>query len=553
MVLRHVALSLFAFATSAALVAACHIETSSSGKGGDDDDDDTSSGKSSANKDSKESKQDESEAEKEAEKDTPSSFTGTQIRFNDSDKGVADTSAAFRALVVVPLRDSANLREAVTAMYTPGDPTFRKYLSKADFIAKYAPTQASIDEVSSFFTSNGMKVERVAANRFLLQISGTIGAFNKAFGVEAHAIERGTQKTKMFATLDKVPVPAALAEKITGVLTLDLPAVTGDPSTAGLPVDTTPPGEESARVSDVAARYNAQDVPAHGEGETIGIVGAGHIRKTDGQSFWQSQGITRDDAVTVQVAEKPKSINFEALLDVQWSGGLAPKAAIRFYQSPDVRDSGLVFAFNEAVGQGDATVINDSYAHNEAVEPVQVRIAYDRSAMAAAAMGITILSSSGDSAQPDTPGTSPFVTAVGGTRREGAVWDGSGCGLSSSFGIPEWQKAVANGADHRGISDISALADDLWAYSEGYSRAGGTSFSSPLTTGLFATLNSIRTKAGKPRVGWLNQILYTDKNVQAIFRDISKGGSGDIQSAVGYDLATGWGEPDIGKLADVIP
>jgi hypothetical protein len=54
-------------------------------------------------------------------------------------------------------------------------------------------------------------------------------------------------------------------------------------------------------------------------------------------------------------------------------------------------------------------------------------------------------------------------------------------------------------------------------------------------------------------VGWLNQVLYTDKNVQAIFRDISKGGSGDIQSAVGYDLATGWGEPDIGKLADAIP
>ena len=540
-------LSLAALTALVSTINACRIDTS---KGGGDDDDDGPGGKSG---DSKESKQDETEAEKEAEKDTPTSFTGTQKRYNDADTGVADASAQFRALVVIPFRDSLGLRNAVTAMYTPGDPTFRKYLSKDAFMSTYAPTQTSVDEVSSFFTSNGMKVERVATNRLLLQISGTVGDFNKAFGVEVHTLERGTQKTKIFGTLDKVTIPPALAEKITGVLTMDLPAVTGNPSTKGLPVDTTPPGSESSRVPDVAARYNAVDVPAHGEGETIGIVGAGHIRKTDGQSFWQSQGVTRDDAVTVQVAEKPRSINFEALLDVQWSGGLAPKAAVKFYQSPDVRDSGLIFAFNEAVGQGEATVINDSYAHNEAVEPVQVRIAYDRSAMAAAAMGVTIFSSSGDSAQPDTPGTSPFVTAVGGTRRENTVWDGSGCGESSSFSLPDWQKPVLPAAKHRGNADLSALADDLWAYSEGYSRAGGTSFSSPMTTGLFATLNSIRTKAGKPRVGWLNQVLYTDPKVQAVFRDISKGGSGEMQAAVGYDMASGWGEPDIGKLADAIP
>lgn len=530
------------------LAGACRIDTSS---GGDDDGNGGSSG--GPNKDSKEDGRDETEAEKEAEKDTPTSFTGTQLRYNDVDKGAADPTAKLRALVVVPFRDSLGLRNAVTAMYTPGDPTFRKYLSKDAFMERYAPTTASIEEVSSFFTSNGMTIDRVATNRLLIQIGGTVGDFNKAFGVEVHNAERGSQKLKIFATLDKVPVPAALAEKITGVLTLDLPAVTGSPSTAGLPVDKTPPGSESARVPDVAARYNAVDVSAHGEGETIGIVGAGHIRRTDGQSFWQSQGVTREDAETVQVAEKPKSVNFEALLDVQWSGGLAPKAAIKFYQSPDVRDSGLLFAFNEAVGQGDATVINDSYAHNEAVEPVQVRIAYDRSAMAGAIMGVTIFSSSGDSAQPDTPGTSPFVTAVGGTRAEGAVWDGSGCGQSSSFGVPEWQKSVIKDGTHRGNADISALADDLWAYSEGYSRAGGTSFSSPLTTGLFATLNSIRTKAGRPRVGWLNQVLYTDASVQAIFRDIAKGGSGERMATTGWDYPTGWGEPNIGKLADAIP
>ena len=83
--------------------------------------------------------------------------------------------------------------------------------------------------------------------------------------------------------------------------------------------------------------------------------------------------------------------------------GLAPKAAVKFL--PVARRARLRPHLRVQRGgrPGEATVINDSYAHNEAVEPVQVRIAYDRSAMAAAAMGVTIFPSSGDSAQLDTP------------------------------------------------------------------------------------------------------------------------------------------------------
>jgi len=136
-----------------ALIAACRIETSDGGDPNDPDGD----GKP-GKQDSPENRTDESDAQKEAEKDTPTAFTGTQIRYNDADKGVADPAAEFRALVVVPFRDSAALRNAVTAMYTPGDPTFRKYLSKSAFMDTYAPAQETIAEVSSFFTSNGMKV-----------------------------------------------------------------------------------------------------------------------------------------------------------------------------------------------------------------------------------------------------------------------------------------------------------------------------------------------------------------------------------------------------------
>jgi len=101
--------------------------------------------------------------------------------------------------------------------------------------------------------------------------------------------------------------------------------------------------------------------------------------------------------------------------------------------------------------------------------------------------------------------------------------------------------------------DVASLADDLWFYTEGYTQAGGTSFSSPITSGLMAVLNSVRTKAGKPRVGWLNSILYTNKDVQAALKDVTSGESGSQQARSGWDYTSGWGALDIKKLADVIP
>ena len=85
--------------------------------------------------------------------------------------------------------------------------------------------------------------------------------------------------------------------------------------------------------------------------------------------------------------------------------------------------------------------------------------------------------------------------------------------------------------------------------------AGGTSAAAPAWAGLVALLNQQR---GGTRAGLLNPMLYELGAAQQaggpkVFHDIVEGSSTTPQArgfpaGPGYDLATGWGTPDVGVL-----
>lgn len=81
----------------------------------------------------------------------------------------------------------------------------------------------------------------------------------------------------------------------------------------------------------------------------------------------------------------------------------------------------------------------------------------------------------------------------------------------------------------------------------------GTSFASPVFGGMIATINGARAQAGKPRLGWLNGILYMDPVVQATFRDITEGATEKYPAHAGWDIPTGWGAPNAEGLLTTMP
>jgi kumamolisin len=237
------------------------------------------------------------------------------------------------------------------------------------------------------------------------------------------------------------------------------------------------------------------------------------------------------------------------------------------YSGPDARNTSIVYTFNEAIGRGEVSVLSSSFAHREETEAGIIHDHFNASARMGAALGMTIAVASGDSAQPDIPSTSPYVTCVGGTRltlgTDGnaaaeSAWSHSGSGKARHFPIPWYQEGVIMDSDgRRAVSDLSVHASatpGYWVYYLAeWNHYGGTSFSAPVFAGMMAVVNQHRAAQGKPPAGLINPFLYQSPEVQAAFRDVVTGQTEFFSAGPGWDYPTGWGAPDIAHLADVLP
>ena len=186
------------------------------------------------------------------------------------------------------------------------------------------------------------------------------------------------------------------------------------------------------------------------------------------------------------------------------------------------------------------------------------------------------------------PASSPFVTAVGGTDLYAdssghyiseTVWNDAGCcagggGISQLFREPEYQRSSlpwpvqAQLRGMRGLPDVSYNAavynEFIFIYASfpgsggaGWYGIGGTSEGSPQWAGIVADLNQY---SGRP-LGFLNPALYAlggSGRFSSMGRDITKGYNGleDVPGATapgyyatpGWDLASGWGTPNLVEL-----
>lgn len=487
------------------------------------------------------------------------------------EQGVVDPDQNMRALMTFPLRYQAELVARVASMYDPASPQFRQYLSVAEFMARYAPAQADVAAVSDWLISKGFKVDLTASNRLLVYYTGTVGQWNAAFGTTLHHMMRSptTVRDWSYAPVTPVDVPQPLLGKIKRLLMPDV-EVQHDPLPQDLaPIDTTLPPlvETKFTPAQVAKAYGISDLYNQGykgAGMTIGIIGATTFRVSDVQSMWQAFGITRQNPTVIEPMEPMYTRGLETALDVQLAGAIVPEAEIIFYGGPNTSDTTLLYTFNEAVGAATAQVLSYSFAHAEASTPAPVARTYDDSALIAAALGITIVSASGDSNQIDVPSDSPYVTAVGGTNVELDLdgswkaeqsWELGGCGRSKVFASPAWQAGTysqANGS--RTVADVGVIVGPTWVkFLAKWTYADGTSGSTPVFAGVLTLVNQYRKAQGKPQVGFINSLIYQHPATRAAFRDITTRGSGGCATAIGYDLATGIGSPKAAELAAAFP
>ena len=116
----------------------------------------------------------------------------------------------------------------------------------------------------------------------------------------------------------------------------------------------------------------AYDFPSYkaltGKGVTIAIVMANDFLDSDMALYFGHEKLPVPKIVHVPVkggAPFDPDGSFEVSLDIQQSGGMAPKATIRAYNLPDLSDDSIMRAYNRIVQNNAADIVSSSFGEAE--------------------------------------------------------------------------------------------------------------------------------------------------------------------------------------------
>ena len=107
------------------------------------------------------------------------------------------------------------LERAVQAVSTPGSPSFRHFLTPAQYRARYAPTSAAIASVKAWLKSQGLKVVSVEPSGRYIVAKARASAAEKAFATQLHRYKRGGRSFQ--APTKAASLPSAVASHVLAI------------------------------------------------------------------------------------------------------------------------------------------------------------------------------------------------------------------------------------------------------------------------------------------------------------------------------------------------
>lgn len=523
-----------------------------------------------------------------------------------SDAGPVAPSFVLHGMTL-SLRPSPAQQDALNRLLDeqrdPASPNFHKWLTPEQYGARFGASPNDIAKLTTWLRSRGFSVDGVARGRSWIVFSGAADQVQKTFGASIH--QYWVDGQPHFANATDPSIPAALDGIVSGIQGLDdfVPAATVRPrgQSANGNINLVP--------SDLATIYNFSMLyraGIDGLGVTIAVVGQTNIDPGDIHSF-RSKFNLPDRAPEIHLvpnATDPGTVASqlpEADLDVEWAGGVAPNATIKYVYS-----QWYFSAVQYAVDQNLAPIISSSYNEACSGQPDAAKLAaFRQTAQQANSQGITWINGSGDTGAAGCDGfvpvaqngpvvplpvAMPEVTSVGGTElgdETAAYWNNnndpngaaaksyipenswndtagmgflfaSGGGSSTLISKPNWQ--TGSGVPDDGRRDVpdaslSAAAATPYLVITGGSQKlyAGTSAAAPAFAGMVALLSQYLTSAGvqqNPGLGNVNPIFYRlAANNAAAFHDITQGNNvvpcasgstGCTNGSFGYNAGPGY-------------
>ncbi|MGO8959848.1 MAG: protease pro-enzyme activation domain-containing protein [Streptosporangiaceae bacterium] len=157
-------------------------------------------------------------------------LAGSVAPFTSSSRAIGPVDGAVRLSVQVWLKPNLAAAERyATAVSTPGNKLFHRYLSPDAFTAKFGASKATAAKVESWLRGQGFSAVHTDAQRNYVRATGSVTTINAAFKVQLTNYRPSDGVTGGPYTLRSndrpVTIPAALASGVLGVTGLDNAAV----------------------------------------------------------------------------------------------------------------------------------------------------------------------------------------------------------------------------------------------------------------------------------------------------------------------------------------
>jgi subtilase family serine protease len=587
---------------------------------------------------------------------------GSALAVQAQAAAVGPAPASQQLDLVIPLViDQAGLDQFATEVSTPHSPLYGQFEPVATLARRFGARPAAAARVIHYLRSVGATKVSENASKMFVSATMSVRLAERVFATPLSRYRTGAGKEFVAPAAvargasASAPLPAPLRGAATGVVGLDTQALASpsgnitvrqhsgpiartaspQPSTAYNPATGTTAGCAGARNTggftpnqyetayDYTPFYNSG---LKGQGQTVAVVEIDGFKDSDLKTFARCFGLSIPaiDVFGVGVS-KVLPPGGETTLDLEVLDAAAPamkklevfetnasaSSLIKAFVAPIVTPGALPQLISSSVGICEPGLLQ-AFGRS-GVTTVNAQMALG------AAAGITVMSAAGDDGSSDCrnpnfagnvpldelavdyPGSSQWVTSVGGTQfflkknnqinnpNGQFVWNdttfapaGGGGGLSEIFARPSYQNGVV-GPNHRAVPDISALADNPPGYAifctaqadcggHGWQQIGGTSAATPLTVAGMALVDQDLSRHGQEFLGFVNPLLYAigkDASVRSqVFDDVkainndvgpfiplNAGGNGlslgCCKASPGYDEASGWGSVYLAKLDTV--
>jgi subtilase family serine protease len=330
-----------------------------------------------------------------------------------------------RMILVLSRRPGAerDLDELLAAQQNPLSADYHRWLSPQEFGKRFGLADQALSDVTRWLSEEGFVVDEVPAGRGWINFSGNAGEVERAFQTEIHDFWVGGELHR--SNLNEPSIPRRLAGSIASIHSLNdfrkQPLYANARKLSGIgPSFNSDSGEHFLAPGDFSTIYNTNPLYAagtDGSGESIAIVGRSEIALGDVQYFRTLFALPPNDPVFINNGPSPGDVlgdDTEALLDVEWSGAVAPAATVNFVISASTATTdGVDLSAQYIVEHNLSPVMSTSFGLCESLLGPAANFFYINLWSQAAAQGITSFVSSGDSG---AAGCNPTFDLVGSGR-----------------------------------------------------------------------------------------------------------------------------------------